>query len=205
MDVNLAAADADMRELSTRRYAEAIEAAGELAAPRVVVCAGKRHPLIPAPVERARAWSVAALQRLVARADSAGVGLCLENLPYGLCETVAELRGLAEEVDDRVEVMVDTANAHMVEPVAAAFAAHPRVGYVHVSDTTRAAWRHDELGAGEVDVATVADALARTGATAVLELVAADPLAALERSRALLRAHGVGTAATSTNQMTNQT
>ena len=66
------------------------------------------------------------------------------------------------------------------------------VTIVHLSDTTRSAWRHDEVGRGDVPFAPVRAALDEIGyaGTCMLEIIDPQPEAAILRSHRALAALG---------------
>lgn len=166
-DINLVSTNPEIRDVSERQLAAEIELAADLGAGFVVVIPGRRHALAPAPDDAARAVLGEGLGRLLARAESLGVTIALENSPYGYLGSSAELLGVLRELDSpRLRVTYDAANALAQEDPAAGVAR--LAGYLalaHVSDTWRARWAHTSPGRGEVDFAAFAAALTSAGFT----------------------------------------
>ena len=73
----------------------------------------------------------------------------------------------------------DFANAHFIgEDIAAGLRrVQPRLSLVHVSDTTRAVYRHDPLGQGDLPLAGLPEVLAEVGyrERIMLEVISATP------------------------------
>jgi len=165
VDLNLISTNPEVRALSERQLAAEIELAAELEAAVVVVIAGRRHALVPAPDEAARAVLDDGLGRLLRRAETLGVTLALENNPYGYLGAAADLIEIVERFGSpRLAITYDVANALALEDPAEGV---KRVGrylaLAHVSDTWRARWAHTSIGRGEVDFAAFARALHEIG------------------------------------------
>lgn len=194
LDWNLASAWPEVREIAVREYVRLIELAHELSAPQVVVLPGRRHSLLPAPLESALGWAAESVASLAARAQPLGVELVVENVPFGFLETVEQVNDFVTRLGSpNVAALFDVANAHMVEDeVAAARSAQPAATLVHLSDTTRQAWRHAVPGTGDVAFDRVTDALqgGRYQGDAIIELTVSDPGAAFERSARVLERIG---------------
>ena len=133
----------------------------------MVIVAGRRHPLAPAPLEAARAVLDERLSRLVARAAELGVTIALENSPYGYLGTSAELLEVVRRWDTpSLRVTYDVANALAQEDPAEGVARlGPYLALAHVSDTWGSRWAHTWVGRGEVDFGAFATALAKAGFT----------------------------------------
>lgn len=165
VDVNLASPDPTMRRWSVGHFAAMGMLAAAVGARCLIVHPGRRHPLRPAPPDRYRQWVTDGIHALLDALSGVEVEVLFENTPTGVLDTGAECAWLAEAVGpDRVGVCYDVANGHMVEDAGAGLAATGRqLGLVHLSDTTRAAWAHDPVGAGEVDFAAVRAAVSARG------------------------------------------
>ena len=192
IDVNLAAANAEMRALSVRHLERVIGLAGDLGVPGVVVGPGKPNPLLPAAKAQLLGWFHEAMAALLPVAERAGTRLLVENMPFAFLPLAGELMAAIEPYPE-VGVVYDVANAVFArEDVAAGLATvRPRLALVHLSDTPLEVYRHDPVGGGAVDFAAVAEALAEVGYTgpAMLEIVSPDPdrdiPASVKRLRAL--------------------
>jgi L-ribulose-5-phosphate 3-epimerase len=135
------------------------------------------------------------MDALIPHAEARGVGLALENVPFAsfpdantLGDFVRSLRSPA------VSVCFDAANAHFMgeSPAQGLVLLRDLISIVHLSDTTRSAWRHDEVGRGDVPFTEVQDALHKIGyaGTCMLEIIDPEPEAAIVRSHRALAALG---------------
>jgi sugar phosphate isomerase/epimerase len=195
VDINLISTNPEIREVSERQLLAEIELAADLGAAFVVVVAGRRHPLAPAPDDAARAVLDEGLSRLVARATELGVTIALENSPYGYLGTSAELLEVVRRWDTPgLRITYDVANALAQEDPAEGVARlGPYLALAHVSDTWRSRWAHTSVGRGEVDFAAFAAALAQAGFTGptVYELAdGEDPVPRLPADLAALGSAG---------------
>jgi len=81
--------------------------------------------------------------------------------------------------NEAVRVVYDVANAHFIgEDFAAGLKrCRERLALVHLSDTSRQAYRHDPVGQGTVSFADVPDALTAIGyhARPMLEIISRNP------------------------------
>lgn len=165
VDANLASPDGTMREWSVGHFVTMGRLAVEVGARWLIVHPGRRHPLRPAPYDRYRQWVIDGVCRVLNALSGTGVGVLLENTPTGVLDTGHECAKLVEQVGPgALGVCYDVANGHMVEDVGAGLTTVGRyLGLVHLSDTTRAAWAHDPIGAGEVDFGQVAATVSARG------------------------------------------
>jgi sugar phosphate isomerase/epimerase len=165
VDVNLASPDPTMREWSVGHFVTMGRLAADVGARWFIVHLGRRHPLRPAPYDRYRRWVTDGVHSVLDALSSVEVGVLIENTPTGVLDTGEECARLVEAVgSDLLGVCYDVANGHMVEDVRAGLTAAGRhLGLVHLSDTTKAVWAHDPIGAGEVDFARVAATVSGLG------------------------------------------
>jgi len=199
-DINLVSTNPEIRRASERQLAAEIELAADLGAAFVVLVPGRRHPLVPAPDDVARAVLDEGLGRLLRRAEQLGVTIAVENSPYGYLGTSAELLEVVRRWDTpALRVTYDVANALAQEDPAEGVARlGPYLALAHVSDTWRGRWAHTSVGRGEVDFAAFAAALAAAGfaGPTVYELAdGEDPAPRLRADLAALRAAGWSAAA----------
>lgn len=195
VDINLAGAAEEMRTYSLGLVQAGVELAGELGAEGVVIGPGKGNPLFPAPADRMMGWFYAALDHLLPVAQSAGTRLLVENMPFCFLPDADSMMAAIERYGaDDIGVVYDVANAHFIgEDLVEGFArVADRLHSVHLSDTGRQVYRHDPVGAGDVDFAQ-----ALTGATAVghdrvpiLEIISHDPDQDIPKSAASLKGKG---------------
>ncbi len=173
VDVNLASPDSTMRDWSIGYFATIGRLAAAVGARWLIIHPGRRHPLRPAPYDLYRQWVIDGVRRILDAMSGAELGVLVENTPTGILDTGAEIAQLVETVGSgALRVCYDVANGHMVEDVDEGLAAAgPHLGLVHLSDTTRAAWAHDPIGAGELDFGQVAATMSalRYGGAFVLE------------------------------------
>lgn len=162
VDVNLASTDPAMRDWSVGQFVAAVQLAAEVNAPQAIVHPGRRHPLRPPPLDLLRSWVLEGIAQVVECATAEGVAVLLENTPTGLLDTAAECVDVVREIGpDRLGLCYDVANGHMVEDVVEGLrTASPYLRLVHASDTTKDAWAHDPIGAGELDFSSIGAELA---------------------------------------------
>jgi L-ribulose-5-phosphate 3-epimerase len=195
IDVNIAAANPGMRELSLGILRDTLELAGDLGAEGVVIGPGKANPLMPMPRAQLMDHFLRALTQLVPLAADHGTAVYVENMPFAFLPGMGELLdALAQYGDDSVGVVYDVANGHFVrEDIEAALrACAPRLRVLHLSDTHQTLYRHDEIGLGSVDFASLPKVLAEIGfrRKPTLEIIAADRDTAIGRSAQRLLGSG---------------
>lgn len=187
LDMNLASPNPGFREESVRQLKEIITLAADLGAPRVVTVAGKRHPLLPTPLDRACRWATESIAECLPLAERLHVELTIENAWNVVDHADALLQLVKELASDQVGVVYDSANSVLLEPVAAGFEkVRPYLTHVHLSDARPGAWSHAPIGTGTVDFAAIHATLVRGGFTGVSVIEAVDqdrPDAALDVSK----------------------
>jgi L-ribulose-5-phosphate 3-epimerase len=186
IDINLCSLNSGFRRESLHQLTRALHLCHDLGVEMLVLFAGRRHVLAPAPMKLVEPLLLDGLNSLLTDAESLGVALGLENGPTLVVERGEELARVCALFDGRVRAVFDVANAHLVEEVAdGLFPVLPYLGLVHLSDTTRLRWQHAAVGEGDVDFSAVAGVLnsARYSGPSIMEVVDIDqPLAALEKS-----------------------
>ncbi len=180
IDINVAGASAEMRDYSLALLGSFIEVAGELGIPRIILSPGKPNPLFPAPGDVLRDALFAALDALLPRARRSGVRLLLENVPFGVYPGAASLMQAIDDFGEaEIGVTFDVANAHFIgeNPAQGLRRVVSRLALVHLSDTTRASFRHDPIGQGDVPFNSLTDVVAELGLhdRLVLEVISRDP------------------------------
>lgn len=196
VDINIAAANPDMRELSLGVIERSIELAADLGAPAVIIGPGKANPLMPMPKAQLVDHFHAALKRLVPFARNHGRAIYVENMPFAFLPRIDEMLPAIDAFGDpSVGVVWDAANSHfMKEDLAASLrACAARLKLVHLSDTGQTTYKHDEVGLGTVDFAQLPAVLAEVGyrRRPVLEVIALeDADGAVDRSAQRLAAQG---------------
>jgi len=195
LDTNLASPMARMRAYSVGVFRSAIDLASDLGIARLVVVPGRMNPLLPPAMAQRETWMRESLDALIPYAERRGVGLALENVPFASFPDAQSLGRFVRSVGSpAVSVCYDAANAHFIgeSPAEGLAMLRDLVTIVHLSDTTRSAWRHDEVGRGDVPFAQTLAALDEIGyaGTCMLEIIDPDPEAAILRSHRALAALG---------------
>lgn len=165
VDVNLASPDSTMREWSVGYFVTIGRLAADVGARWLIIHPGRRHPLRPAPDGAYQQWVTDGVRRVLDEMSDLEIDVLFENTPTGILDTGEEIAQLIKRVDSNaLRVCYDVANGHMVEDVHAGLTAAGRyLGLVHLSDTARASWAHDPIGAGELDFKRVAETLSTLG------------------------------------------
>ena len=195
MDHNLTSPNPDMRAFTIERFTELIELAGVWSVPYVVLVPGKISPLLPAPSASLTSWFYDGVNQLAERADQCGTKILVENVPVTFAPLASDLsRVLDELADERVGVVYDVANGFFAgeDPASGIQTLRDWIDLIHLSDTGRKHWRHDPIGAGEIDFESVAEAiqLINFSGQSVMEVISSDPDRELPESRRLLAQWG---------------
>lgn len=195
IDLNIAAATQEMRDLTLNINKGYLRIAGELGAEGLVIGPGKANPLFPLPKEVMTSYFFEALDVLLPVARDVGVELYLENMSFAFLPAADELMAvLARYGSDEIKICYDVANAHFIgeDPVAGLERVSSRLALVHYSDTTRKTYKHDPVGDGDVDFSGLPAALSAVRYTkpVVLEIISHDGDAAIASSIAALDRSG---------------
>jgi sugar phosphate isomerase/epimerase len=187
VDLNIAAATVDMREMTLGLLRQFIALAGDLGAQGVVLGPGKANPLLPMPRPQMVEYFYQALTQLVPLAASQGTAVFIENMPFAFLPGIEELLvALDEYGDPGIGVVYDVANGHFIkEDIAKALRlCASRLQVVHLSDTSQTVYRHDAVGLGTVDFSVVPPVLEQIGfkRRPVLEIIDSDPDTSIDRS-----------------------
>jgi L-ribulose-5-phosphate 3-epimerase len=191
LDHNLASPFSRVRAASVGMLNDAIDLAGDLGAEWLVVVPGRMSPLFPPPQQERLHWLTDGVSQLLPRAEARGVGLAIENVPFaGLPDAASLGRFVRSFNSPSIKVCYDAANAHFIgeSPAQGIKLLGELLRIVHLSDTTRTAWRHDPVGNGDVPFAEVAAALDAVGydGAVTLEIIDQDPDAGILRSHRAL-------------------
>ena len=196
-DINLASPAPHVVDFAVEAYAATIDRAAELGARWICVGSGRRHALLAEANARLMSSFREALARIHEKAERSGIPIILENHPQGLLANAADIvRFLDAEGYAETPVIYDVANAYAIgeDPVEGLKSLWARLGIVHLSDSPKGQWRHDPIGLGEIDFASIAALLRQrtyTG-TIVLEILSRRPLDDLEVGTAALKKQGLG-------------
>lgn len=195
VDLNIAAATREMREMTLGLLQQFTVLAGDLGAGAVVLGPGKANPLLAMPRPQMTEHFFRALDRLVPLAADHGTAIVVENMPFSFLPRTSELLDALETYGNPTIGMVyDVANGHFVcEDIGASLrlCAH-RLEVVHLSDTSQQNYRHDAVGLGTVDFATIPAVLDEIGfkQRCVLEIIDPDPDTQIELSVRRLQSAG---------------
>jgi sugar phosphate isomerase/epimerase len=197
VDINVAAAAAEMRAYTLDLLTKFVRCAGELGAGGIIVGPGKPNPLFPMPRERMVSHFYRALDVLAPLARQAGTQLLIENMPFAFLPDAESLMSVVDGYGDAgIRVIYDVANAHFIGelPVAGLRRVRGRLSLVHFSDTTRQSYKHDPLGHGDVPLAGVASAMKEVGYAELpmLEIISPHPDADIADSCVRMREAGFG-------------
>jgi sugar phosphate isomerase/epimerase len=180
VDVNLISTNPDMRKASVNQMLAEIDLAADCGGSFVVIMAGRRHALAPAPDRWCAELFDDALATLLPRAEERGITLALENSPYGYLGASADMLDVVRRWNHpRFGITYDVANALAIEdPADGVRAVGDHLALTHVSDTWTDRWAHTSPGRGEVDFRAFAGALRDIGFTGptVFELVDGEPV-----------------------------
>jgi len=195
LDTNLASSMRRMREYSVAVFRSAIELAADLGAAHLITVPGRVNPLLAPSMAQREAWMRESLEPLIRCAEDHGVGLALENVPFAAFPDANSLQAFVCSMgSSTLSICYDVANAHFIgeSPAAGLRLVRDRVSVVHCSDTTRSAWRHAEVGLGDVPFPEVHAALDEIGyrGPCMLEIIDPAPEAAILRSHRVLSRFG---------------
>jgi sugar phosphate isomerase/epimerase len=196
IDVNIAAATAEMRDYSIALNVEYIRMAAELNAKGLILGPGKPNPLFSLPRDVMESHFFRALDTLLPIAERDGIELWVENMPFAF---LPEAEGLMASLDrygaDTIGVVYDVANAHFIGEglVAGLDRVRPRLSLVHLSDTGQSVYRHDPVGLGDVGFAALIPKIKSLNLerTPMLEIISRDPDRNIARSIETLDAMAV--------------
>lgn len=176
IDLNIAAATEEMRKLSLDLNISYLRIAGELGAKGLVLGPGKANPLFPLPDDVLEGHFHRALDLLVPVAESSGVEIFVENMPFAFLPNAEGLMAsLAHYGNEDLRVCYDVANGYFIgeDPRAGLETVASRLAIVHISDTTQKVYKHDAVGLGDMDFSTLPQDLQDVGYTepALLEII----------------------------------
>lgn len=201
LDHNLASPMCSMREYSVGLFRDVIDLAADFGVPYVVTVPGRMNPLFPPTMAEREAWMRESLDTLIPYAEKRGINLALENVPFASFPDAPALGRFARSVGSQaLSVCYDAANAHFIgeSPADGVRLLADIVSLVHVSDTTRTTWRHDEVGRGDLPFADFRAALSDIGfgGPCMMEIIDPSPEPAILRSHWALSSVGFAAPAT---------
>lgn len=197
IDINLISLNEAFRELSIKEIIGNIQLAADLGAKMVVVMAGRRHGLIPSPMQMSLEVAVDSIGRCLQAAEKYGIFFGLENGPANFIQTGQQVVDLVDSFNHpKLKVVYDVANASMVEPVMEGLRKiQDHLIHFHLSDTHLSKWGHLPIGEGCVDFVEPTEFLKEINyqGVGVLEITSAVNLEeSIEKSVSYLRNIGWG-------------
>jgi sugar phosphate isomerase/epimerase len=194
-DLNIISLNPAIRSESVREVVENIELAADLGAKVLVLVTGRRHPLLPVPLEKAWGIALDSIGECNEIARKRGVVIGIENVRNQFVDRGSDVcKMVADLADGNVKAVIDVANANVVEsPLEALEAVKEHLVLVHLSDNDGRSWTHSSAGKGNIDFPAIAGKLRDIGfqGPSILEVTDSDdPLGAMERSKAILESCG---------------
>jgi deoxyribonuclease-4 len=194
LDINLASVNEDVRRFTVDRYKQLIALAHEWDVPFVIVPPGRLNPLAPPDPEWIWSQAKPGYEAIIEYAERKNVTLLLENVPSLFIQTAEDvMRVLNELKSDHFGSVYDVANGYMVEdPADGIRKLGSLIRHVHLSDTRKTQWLHDVIGAGEIDFASVHQALEdiHFDGVCMLEVIHREPSRAIPDSVRHLESSG---------------
>lgn len=195
LDLNLASLNPGIRKETLRQLRLSLQLCHDLSAKLLVLFGGRRHILIPAPLETVKNIALEELHTLLDYASQLGVKIGLENGPTLLFETGSDLVEAIRLVSHpSLGAVFDVANSHMVEDPADGLKDVIRhVDLIHLSDTTRDKWAHKPIGDGDVQfdkISEVLNVVAHTGPSILEVIDMHTPINGLQQSADKLKQYG---------------
>lgn len=157
-DHNLISDYREAQELALGHYRMMIKAAATASVPYVVIVPGRTSPVLAPALPVLRDRFAAAIRELNRQARDEGVGILLENVPYGFLVDTASLVSMVRELDEpNINLVLDVANAAYIgEDIQVTYdQAADFVCMIHLSNTTTNRLCHNLLKAGVVPVMEV--------------------------------------------------
>jgi sugar phosphate isomerase/epimerase len=101
------------------------------------------------------------LRSICDAAAQAGLNVALENVPTSVVDSGERLVEIIRRTSrTNLGACYDVANGNMVEdPAKGLLAVGAELRIVHLSDCTKANWRHDPIGQGSIGFAAIFDAI----------------------------------------------
>lgn len=161
-EINIASPIREVVDFSVEHYRKAIDFSAAIEAKYITVTSGRRHTLLPPPPGSLDGVFEDAFVRIADHASRAGLRVLFENHPQGFCPDIGSMMKLASDSRlQHVDILYDVANGVAIgeNPVEGLRAAKGRLGAVHFSDSPMGTWRHDPIGTGEIDFASILRAL----------------------------------------------
>jgi sugar phosphate isomerase/epimerase len=181
VDQNLASCIPEARAYAVDVYTRTLRLAADLGARNVVVVPGRVGALLPPQLAHSLGWLEQGFSQLLRVAEESDQRLSLERIPLAPIATVDRLMPFLDRFGNHPRLLVayDVASAEFMgeDQLDALARIGPRLGQTHLSDSTRTTWRHDRVGLGSVDFASILDALreARFDGVNVLEIISTSP------------------------------
>ena len=185
LDLNLASCIPEVRAYSVGVFQENLRLSMELGGNGVVVVPGRVSSLLPPQFSDVINWLVDSMERVLKSADETAQTIFMESHPLTPIPTIDLIEEFLQRVNHpRLMVAYDVANAEFIgeEQRSALRRLAPKLGQVHLSDSTRQSWRHDRAGLGTVDFAKVMATLKEIGfdGVSIIEIISQDAIHDIE-------------------------
>jgi L-ribulose-5-phosphate 3-epimerase len=195
MDLNIISLNRAIRAESIKQVKENLELAGELGAKLLVLVTGRRHVLLPAPLNDCWKLALEAIRECNETARRSGVKIGIENVRNQFVDRGTDVKRMIDDLaDDNIKGVIDVANANVVEdPLEAIDPVKNDLILIHLSDNDGQAWTHSTVGEGKIDFQAVADKIREIGynGPCILEVTdIRDPKGAMTRSKQALAKFG---------------
>ena len=195
MDHNITSPNPDTRDFTRRRFIELIGLAGSWSVPYVILVPGKISPLFPASNSYLMEWFMEEIRVLLDCAREYGTKILIENVPVTFVPRASDLLTILGEVNDpSLGIVYDVANGYYLgqDPAQELRLLGGKVDLIHLSDTGRTHWRHDPIGTGKIDFASIFAAVTdiKFEGLSVMEIVSPRPEHDLQESWAKLVQYG---------------
>lgn len=195
LDLNLASLNPGMRRETSRQLRLTLQLCHDLEAKLLVLFGGRRHVLIPAPLDIVKRVAMEEIHNLLDYASKLGIKIGLENGPTLLFEKGTDLVEAVQQLaHPSLGIVFDVANANMVEdPADGLNSVIKYVDLVHLSDTKRDKWAHKPVGDGDIQFDKIGEILnaATYEGPSILEVIDMDdPINGLVRSADKLKQYG---------------
>lgn len=162
VDMNLTAAAPEMRAYTLDLWRQFLRIAGELGVQGIILGPGKPNPLFPLPYQAMEEHFFRALDALLPQAEREGVTLWAENMPFAFLPRAGQLLTALDKYGvEQIRICYDVANAHFIgeDPLVGLQQIGTRLAHLHLSDTGTTSYKHDPVGMGTVDFASIAAAV----------------------------------------------
>lgn len=194
IDINLCSPFPEMREMSVQLYKKASEIALELNCHNLVLAPGRRHVLLPPPMEYILKLARESVMKIVEYTQYTDLIVNVETMPANFIDSVQQTVEFVDSLDNpRIKICFDLVNVNSVEDVnQGILKAGNRINIVHLADGFKGKGAHVAIGSGEIDFQGVLSTLkkAEFNGLAVIEMIDDQKLVSINKSREFLEGTG---------------